>query len=275
MRKEGRNWRNMLGCMLGILVIAGTILPMIVSDMLQQTTIVNVHNEQGTAMYIEEAFSASFSIAIAYLECVLVGTIVFAVKAARHIPTFDKDYILILGCQIRKDGTLTKLLQSRADRAVEFAEMQREATGKEITFVPSGGQGSDEVMPEAQAIRNYLLSIGIPDERILPEDKSVNTLENLNNSMEIIKAHSDNSEPKVAFSTTNYHVFRAGMLAARQGFHMDGIGSLTKRYFWINAFVREFVATLVSERKTHVITMAMLSVAMIIMVIMFHSSNIL
>ena len=61
MRKEGRNWRNMLGCMLGILVIAGTILPMIVSDMLQQTTIVNVHNEQGTAMYIEEAFSASFS----------------------------------------------------------------------------------------------------------------------------------------------------------------------------------------------------------------------
>ena len=275
MRKEGRNWRNMLGCILGILVIAATILPYVVSYMLQLSTIVDVHNEQGSALYIEEAFSASFSMAIAYLECVLVGTIVFAVKAARHIPTFDKDYILILGCQIRKDGTLTKLLQSRADRAVEFARMQREATGKEITFVPSGGQGSDEVMPEAQAIKNYLLGIGIPDERILPEDKSVNTFENLKNSMGIIKEHSDASQPKVAFSTTNYHVFRAGMFAAQQGFDMDGIGSPTKSYFWINAFIREFIATLVSERKTHVITMAILSVAMIIMVMIRYLSNIL
>lgn len=266
MRKEGRNWHNMLGCILGLLVIAGTVLPVVVGDMLQQATVVDIHNESGAALYIEEALSSAFSMIIAYLECVLIGTVVLGVKAARHVPAFDKDYILILGCQIRKDGTLTKLLQSRADRAVEFATMQREATGREITFVPSGGQGLDEVMPEAQAIKNYLLSIGIPEERILPEDKSVNTLENLTNSMELIREHTTVSSPKVAFSTTNYHVFRAGMFAAQQGFNLDGIGSPTKSYFWINAFIREFIATLVSERKTHMITMAILTVMMIVMV---------
>lgn len=271
--KEGRNWHNMLGCMLGILMIAGILLPVLVSNFLQNTMVVDVHNERGAAMYIESMLSSTFSMVIAYLECVLVGTVVFAVKAARHIPAFDKDYILILGCQIRKDGTLTKLLQSRADRAVEFARMQREASGKELTFVPSGGQGSDEVMPEAQAIRNYLLGIGIPDERILPEDKSVNTLENLKNSMELIGTHSDVPQPKVAFSTTNYHVFRAGMFAAQQGFRMDGIGSPTRSYFWINAFIREFIATLVSERKTHAVTVAVLAVLMVIMVYMMYVSH--
>ena len=74
---------------------------------------------------------------MAYLECILLATVILAVKAARHVPPFDREYVLILGSQINRDGTLTKLLQGRADRALEFAEMQRQAGGPDPVFVPS------------------------------------------------------------------------------------------------------------------------------------------
>lgn len=276
MRREGRNWRNMLGCMLGIAIILFTLFPPILGEILQRNIEwIDVHNMRSPALYIEMIVENVGSFTVAYLECLLIGTIFFAVKAARHIPAFDKDYILILGCMIRKDGALTKLLQSRADRAVEFARMQEKATGKEIIFVPSGGQGDDEIMPEAQAIRNYLLSIGIPDERILPEDRSVNTYENLRNSAELIRRHSGRPDPKIAFSTTNYHVFRSGQLAARQGIDAEGIGSPTKKYFWINAFVREFVAMIVSGRKQHLAAVGVLTAIILAMVLATYYLNVL
>lgn len=141
MRKEGRNWRNMLGCILGVLICLGTLFPILLGEWLQRTTLVDVHNEGGWALYVELWVEAAAGMMVAYLECVFIGTVILGVKAARHIPAFDKDYILILGCQIKKDGTLTKLLRDRVDRAIEFARMQREATGKDVIFVPSGGGG--------------------------------------------------------------------------------------------------------------------------------------
>ena len=193
------------------------------------------------------------------------------VKAAKHIPAFDKDYILILGCQVRKDGTLPMLLQSRADRALEFADMQKKATGKDIIFVPTGGQGSDEVIPEGEAIRRYLLENGIPEDRIIAETKSVNTEENFRFSLEKIREHRGSEDFNAAFSTTNYHVFRSGMLAQAQGIRAEGIGSKTKKYFWINAFVREFIATIYRERKKHLIvtgTLILINLACVILLFM-------
>ena len=261
---------------IGIAIILFTLFPPILGEILQRNIEwIDVHNMKSPALYIEMIVENVVSFTAAYLECLLIGTIFFAVKAARHIPAFDKDYILILGCMIRKDGALTKLLQSRADRAVEFARMQEKATGKEIIFVPSGGQGDDEIMPEAQAIRNYLLSIGIPDERILPEDRSVNTYENLRNSAELIRRHSGRPDPKIAFSTTNYHVFRSGQIAARQGIDAEGIGSPTKKYFWINAFVREFVAMIVSGRRQHLAAVGVLTAIILAMVLATYYLNVL
>ncbi|MBR2672277.1 MAG: YdcF family protein [Oscillospiraceae bacterium] len=260
MRKEGRTWRNMLGAILGILFMLGAIFPTALGEFLQrsQSTLVDVHNMNGPWLYIEMFVEGFGAFIVAYLECILIATVIIAIKAAKHIPSFDKDYILILGCQIRKDGTLTPLLKGRADRALEFAAMQKEAAGKDLKFVPSGGKGSDEVMSEGDAIRNYLLKQGIPDERIIPETESKNTYENFRNSLELIRKDSGTEDPKIAFSTTNYHVFRSGLLAHNQGIEAEGIGSRTKSYFWINAFIREFVGTLYSERKTHVITAAVL-----------------
>ena len=266
MQKEGRNWRNLLGCILGITVCLGTIFPFALGEFLQQTTIVDVHNQNGMALYIELFVENAILAITSYLELILIGTIILSTKAARGIPAFDKDYIIIHGCQIKKDGTLTNLLKGRADRAIEFAKMQKDKTGKDMIFIPSGGKGNDEVISEADAIKNYLLENGIQEDRILAEDKSVNTFENLKNAKELIRKDAKTDDPKIAFSTTNYHVFRTGVFASQQGIKAEGIGAKTKRYFWINAFIREFIAALVSEWKTHlafILTWLVLIVSMV------------
>ncbi|MBR4744302.1 MAG: YdcF family protein [Oscillospiraceae bacterium] len=275
MRREGRNWRNLLGCFLGVFVCLATVFPYVLSDYLYWHSPLDFHRETSVAMHAEMAFEAIVFTGVAYLECILAATVILAVKAARHTPPFDREYVLILGSQINKDGSLTKLLQGRTDRALEFAKMQREAGGPDPVFVPSGGQGPDEVTSEAEAMRRYLLEAGVPEERILPEDRSANTYENLRNSCALIREREGERDPKIAFSTTNYHVFRAGMLAWSQGIRAEGIGSRTKRYFWINAFVREFIATLYSERRTHFLVMGGLTVIILFITAVIYVSRVL
>ena len=275
MRREGRTWRNMLGCILGALLCFSTLVPTFLGEFLQRTTLVDVHNERGAGMYVEMIVEHTIYSVVAYLECILIGTVLFCIKSARHIPAFDKDYLLILGSQIRKDGTLPPILRARVDRAVEFSEMQREATGKELIFVPSGGQGSNEVISEGEAMRRYLIERGIPEDRIFPETESKNTYENLKNSAALIRAREGGKDANLAFSTTNYHVFRAGMLAAEQGIRAEGIGSPTKRYFWLNAFVREYIATLYSERRVHIRLLAALLLLTYVTIGIVYLSNIM
>ncbi len=263
MKREGRNWRNMLGILMGLVFCLATVMPLLLQEILQHSPAVNMHNEKGAARFAVMAVTNAVLIAVSYIECIFLGTVALSVCAAHRIPPFDRDYILILGCQIRKDGTLTNLLKGRADRALEFARMQKEAAGKDIVFVPSGGQGADEVISEAEAVRNYLLEQGIPEDRILSEDRSRNTYENMKHSAALIGARGGG---KIAFSTTNYHVFRSGIMAAQQGIEAEGIGSRTRSYFWINAFIREFIAAVYSERKKHlhvILTLIGIMLAMI------------
>lgn len=255
MKNEGICLTNMLGLFLGIVLCVGTFLPNAIYGILDRLG-VDVHHYSSFTVVFEMCLETLISVIMSYLICVLIGTSVSAVRAAKHIPKFNKDYILILGCQIRKDGGLTKLLQSRTDRAIEFAKMQKEKTGKDIVFVPSGGKGDDEVIAEAEAIHNYLVSTGIPEEQIVVENRSVNTDQNIHFSYDLIRERTDN--PEIAFSTTNYHVFRAGCIADDAGIPIEGIGAKTKRYFWINAFIREFIAALNCERKSHIISLSLI-----------------
>ena len=185
-----------------------------------------------------------------YFECNLLATFFLAIRAGRHKPEFNKDYIIILGCGIRPDGTLYPLLRGRVDQAIAFYREQLEKTGKKAVFVPSGGQGPDEIISEGEAMKRYLIEQGIPEEQILPETRSQNTLQNMQYSKDIIE--SQNPDAKIVFSTTNYHVYRGGMLASSVGMNADGMGAKTKWYFWPNALIRELVGMLVKEMKVHI-----------------------
>jgi uncharacterized SAM-binding protein YcdF (DUF218 family) len=93
--------------------------------------------------------------------------------------------------------------------------------------------------------------------------------------MELIRRAGGTDEPRIGFSTTNYHVFRSGILAAQQGVLAQGIGSRTRSYFWVNAFVREFIATVYSEAGTHLRVMAALILLTLAMVGVVYLSNVM
>ena len=98
---------------------------------------------------------------LCYFYCLTLATLYCNIMAAIHKPGFDKNFVIILGAKIKDDGTLTPILKARVDKAIEFARKQKDSNGKDIVFVPSGGKGIDEVIPEAEAIKNYLIKNGI------------------------------------------------------------------------------------------------------------------
>ena len=77
----------------------------------------------------------------------------------------------------------------------------------------------------------------------------------------------------MAFATTNYHVFRSGILAHDEGLAVEGIGSHTKTYFWVNAFIREFIATLHSERRTYHQVIRSLSLSVMLAALLVYLGN--
>lgn len=189
-------------------------------------------------------------VALTFGVGLLFAIMICAGIAAHHRPRRVMDYIVILGCGIRADGTPCPLLAGRVDKAVAYAKELETGGEKPAFFVPSGGQGPDEPMSEAQSMRDYLIGThGIDPERIVMEDRSTTTRENMRFSRDVIERHAgrDVSELSVGFSTTNYHVFRGYVCAHNAGMDVEGMGSKTKYYFWPNAFLREFIGLLVAK----------------------------
>ena len=232
-RHEGKRLVNLLGILLSFLIVAGAVL-LYAFDYA-------VSGSQREVM-IHDLIANLFSAVYLYFECMLIGTIVADAIAARYEPEKNKDFLIVLGCGLAKDGTPQPLLRGRLDRALGFYEAQKAETGKELMFITSGGQGPDEPVSESAAMKRYLMVHGVPEERIVEEDRSTNTFENMRFSKEKIQAI--DPAGKIAFSTTNYHVFRSGLFARRVKMRAVGMGAETKWYFWPNAAVREFVGLL-------------------------------
>ncbi len=225
-RHEGLRAANMLGIGVAVLLVGGALLGIQLSYSRFTFPMRNVLCNVYAGLFV-------------YFECLLAATVVRAAEAGRHEPAYDKDYVVILGCRIRPDGTLYPLIRGRVDRAVAFMRAQLAATGKRAILVPSGGQGADEPMSEAEAMARYMREQGVPEDGILIEDRSRTTKENLRFSRALLS--DEEKEKRTAFSTSSYHVCRGGILANEMGWNIDGMGSHTKWYFWPNAFLREFI----------------------------------
>ena len=193
-----------------------------------------------------------------YFECMLAGSVICGIRAARYQPKLDKDFIIILGCWFRKDGTLPPLLKGRVDKAIEFWQRQRAQTGKTAVIISSGGQGRNESMSEAEAMCRYLKDHSIPETLIRKEDQSQNTYQNMEFSKRIIDDECRGA--KTVFVTTNYHVFRSGVWANLAGLNAVGIGGNTKWWFWPNAFMRECAGLMQKRWKQETVFLAILLV---------------
>jgi len=236
-RHEGRRFVNILGIILSVLLVGGV-------AVLMRFNFYASGSQQ--EVMIHDLIANTFAAVYLYFECMLIGVIIANVIVVHYEPEKDKDFLIILGCGLRKDGTPTPLLRGRIDRALSFYRQQKAETGKELIFVTSGGQGPNEVISESASMKRYLIEQGIPAEQIVEEDRSTDTFENMKFSKEKIRAINPNG--KVAFATTNYHVFRSGLFARRVKMRAVGMGAKTKWYFWPNAAVREFVGLLTEHR---------------------------
>ena len=125
------------------------------------------------------------------VECVILSG--FTYKAEDGL-----DYIIVLGAQVRDDGP-SVVLKYRLDQACKYL-----SDNKETVCVVSGGKGSNKPCTEAEAMEEYLVGKGIDPSRIIREDKSHNTLENMKFSKELIHDRSASA----GIVTNNFHVFR-------------------------------------------------------------------
>ncbi len=258
-RNEGRRLVNLLGIILAFLLVGGELF-LLFSDYYVSGSLEDIIRHE----LLINLFAALYL----YFECMLIGTIIASMIVVRYEPDPDKDFLIILGCGIRKDGTPTPLLAGRINRALQFAEKQIKATGKAPVFVTSGGQGPNEVVSESEAMKQYLLAKGVPEERIIEENRSTSTRENMLFSKEKILAVKPDG--KVAFSTTNYHIFRSGLMARRVKMRAVGMGAKTRWYFWPNAAVREFVGILTEHRlKQTLILGSMIAIYVVSTVVLY------
>jgi len=151
------------------------------------------------------------------------------------------DYIVVLGAGLI--GTrVTPLLAARIDKGIELLSWNPKAL-----LIMSGGQGPGEDLAEGRAMADYAVQKGIDKDKIIVEGRSRSTDENLLFSRELMSGE----KPRVILVTTAYHVFRALLLARRQGMKCVGYGAKTKWYFTLNALLREFGGYLSLTWKRH------------------------
>ena len=151
----------------------------------------------------------------ALIALILAGALAFAallgavLAGSRDQIRGEPEMMIILGCQVRDSGP-SVLLRDRLDKALAYLEGR-----PGMTVVVSGGQGSDEPMSEAQAMYDYLTAHGVDGGRILLEDRSRNTLQNLQYSIELLEAEGYDTSGDVAVVSTGLHLTRTRMIWGR------------------------------------------------------------
>lgn len=171
--------------------------------------------------------------------CFWIGIILFFIAEAflifygNRIAKPNADYAIVLGAQVR--GTIpSKTLEMRIQTAAYYLN-----ENPDTIAICSGGQGSGEDISEAYAIQQGLISLGIDEERILLEENSTNTVQNLTYSMDFIENTSNN----IVIITSNFHCLRAVKLAKKLGLtNVSSMGASELMVTTPQYYVREFFA---------------------------------
>lgn len=174
---------------------------------------------------ITAVFLAACLVVFIGFQCCLVS------KMHEKAPS-GLDYLIVLGAQVYKSGP-SVVLKYRLDAASEYLK-----SNPDTVCIVSGGQGSNEPFAEAVGMAAYLEKHGISAERIIKEDKSKTTEENLKNSMKYIEKGSS-----VGIVTNNFHIFRASQIAESAGLEdFSAIAAKSTALFLPNNMLREFFA---------------------------------
>ena len=177
-----------------------------------------------------------------YVTYIIYGFVYNTFPVIKH-----PDYIIILGSGLIGDKVPPLLAQR-----LEKGKMMYEKFNNSPKIVVSGGQGVDEPITEAEAMAQYLRQVSIPQEDIIIEQQSINTLENLQFSKTILDEKSKENYYCLVV-TNSFHSLRAGIYMRKLGIKGRSIGSRTALYFLPSAWIRETFGLIMLYWKWHAI----------------------
>lgn len=236
LRREGRSLGNLLSLVVGLLLTALAALPF-VAMLVQSDAFLAV------ALFL--------ALGAAYLGAAFVVFLGYSWLYARLVRGAVGTWVIVLGSGLSGGRRVPPLLASRIRAGLAAAQR----AGASVV-VMSGGQGSDEALAEGRAMREWALdpanaldggesarlSVAAAEPRILSEEESVNTEENLRFTQAILEREGITGPGIIA--TSNYHAMRAAMLARELGIDAQAVQAPVARYYWPSAILREFAAIL-------------------------------
>ncbi|WP_294390884.1 YdcF family protein [uncultured Clostridium sp.] len=169
-----------------------------------------------------------------------VGLVIFIciesiiIYNGNHHDNEKPDYLVVLGAGLRGNSISASLLY-RLETTLDFHEMY-----PDVKIVVSGGQGTGESMPEALAMRNFLVDNGVDPSLIIMEDKSTNTYENFLYTKYILEEDTEKDNFTITIISNNFHMYRAKFLAREVGFSTYGYPAPSHKASALVFYVREF-----------------------------------
>ena len=155
------------------------------------------------------------------------------------------DYLILLGGGIDKNGNLPKPVLNRVETAASYLQNHNETicvvTGGTLKWLP---------VAEAPQLKKELVQRGISPDRILVEDKALDTIQNFQFSCDLLadftnKTKGEILESKIIVVTNYFHLRRAQRLAKRMGFSdIYGLGTECSSFRVVHNYLREVLAYL-------------------------------
>ena len=171
------------------------------------------------------------------LFCILLGFV--AISGYSNLPQGNEKAVIVLGAGLRKDVP-SNLLRRRLEKAYEY-----HLENPEAWVVVTGGQGKDETIPEGVAMARWLENKGVPSDKIIIEDKSTSTEENLLFARQLLEEKGVSASDPVVVVTNAFHCYRGGKYAQMAGFSdVDTLPASIGIYSIMPCYFREVFAVL-------------------------------
>ena len=152
--------------------------------------------------------------------------------------------VIVLGCEVKGDQP-SRMLTARLETAIAWLQDH-----PHVYCVVSGGKGEKEKISEAECMYRYMTARGIAPERIIREDRSVSTRENLSFSLQklqeagLLPASGSMEGAQIAVVTNEFHACRALCIAGDLGIRAGSVPASSPWWLLPTFYVRELYGLL-------------------------------
>lgn len=174
--------------------------------------------------------------AVLGLLIIYAGVLTVLMLCAAGTPPQNPDAVIVLGCKVQPSGNPSLMLRQRINAAFEYL-----SENEEVLCIVSGGKGSDEPLSEAETMKNLLVEMGIDGNRIIIEDKSESTRQNIEYSLKLLEEQGK-TVSEAAIVTDGFHQLRASLIVKESNVAPTAVSAETPLWLIAPYWVREWFA---------------------------------